>query len=103
MKLMNKSLTFILSITFLFLVGCSGNGKEEGLGAWWYESGRKKYKTHYKNGKQEGLETKWYENGGKQYEKTQKNGKQDGIRKEWDEDEKLTFQGNFVEGVEEIK
>ena len=89
---MNKSLRFILSITFLFLVGCSGNGeepevkkdfydngkllsevhikngKEEGLGTWWYESGRKKYKTHYKNGKQEGLTTEWYESGEKKYQ-----------------------------------
>jgi len=25
------------------------------------------------------------------------------VRKEWDEDGKLTFQGNFVDGNEEIK
>ena len=59
--------------------------------------------VHIKNGKEEGLETKWYENGGKQHEKTWKNGKQDGIRKEWDENGKLTFQGNYVDGTEEIK
>ena len=63
----------------------------------------KGHETRWKKWLQEGLETKWYKNGGKQHEKTWKNGKQDGIRKEWDEDGKLTFQGNFVEGVEEIK
>ena len=32
-----------------------------------------------------------------------KNGIENGFRKNWDEDGKLTFQGNFVNGVEEIK
>ena len=76
---MNKSLTFILSITFLFLVGCSGNGEEPEVKKEFYDNGKLLSEFHIKNGKQ------------------------DGIRKEWDEDGKLTFQGNFVEGVEEIK
>ena len=100
---MNKSLTFILSLTFLFLVGCSGNGEEPEVKKEFYDNGKLLSEFHIKNGKEEGLETKWSKNGGKQHEKTWKNGKQDGIRKEWDEDGKLTFQGNFVDGVEEIK
>jgi hypothetical protein len=34
----------------------------------------------------------WYENG-----------KESGFRKEWTRNRKLTFQGNFIEGNEEIK
>jgi hypothetical protein len=40
MKLMNKSLTFILSITFLFLVGCSGNGEEPEVKKEFYDNGK---------------------------------------------------------------
>jgi antitoxin component YwqK of YwqJK toxin-antitoxin module len=100
---MNKSLTFILSITFLFLAGCSGNGEEPEVKKEFYDNGKLLSEFHIKNGKEEGLTTKWYESGEKKYEVLWKNGKQDGIRKEWDEDGKLTFQGNFVDGVEEIK
>ena len=32
-----------------------------------------------------------------------KNGIENGIRKEWDENGELTFEANFVDGVEEIK
>ena len=32
-----------------------------------------------------------------------KNGKENGFRKEWDRNKKLTFQGNFIEGNEEVK
>ena len=45
----------------------------------WYSSGKKKSTSHYKEGIQ------------------------NGFRKEWDENGKLIFQGNFVDGVEEIK
>ena len=76
---MNKSLTFILSITFLFLVGCSGNGKEPEIKKEFYDNGKLLSEVHIKNGKQ------------------------DGIRKERDEYGKLTFQENFDDGVEEIK
>ena len=76
---MNKSLTFILSITFLFLVGCSGNGEEPEVKKEFYDNGKLLSEFHIKNGKQ------------------------DGIRKEWDEYGKLTFQENFDDGVEEIK
>ena len=143
---MNKPLTFLLSITFLFLF--SGfvyggeevkreywgkgklykeiyykNGKREGLKTGWYESGGKNYEVLLKNGKKEGLETTWYKNRIKKYSQRYKNGKlegmktewyesgkkkstshyKNGFRKEWNEDGKLIFQGNFVDGVEEIK
>jgi len=95
---MNKQLTFLLSLTFLFLFGCGVEVKKE-----FYDSGELKSETYWKDGKQEGLKTYSYESGKKKYELPWKNGKQEGIRKEWDEEGKLTFQGNFVNGVEEIK
>ena len=75
MKLMNKSLTFILSITFLFLVGCSGNGEEPEVKKEFYDNGKLLSEFHIKNGKEEGLTTKWYESGEKKYEVLWKNGK----------------------------
>jgi len=72
---MNKSLTFILSITFLFLVGCSGNGEEPEVKKEFYDNGKLLNKFHIKNGKQEGLTTEWYESGEKKYEVLWKNGK----------------------------
>ena len=92
-----KPFTSLLTLTFLFLVGCSDSDLETG----WYESGKKKYETHYKNGKKEGVEKYWYESGRKKSLKHYKNGIENGIRKEWDEDGKRTFQGNFVDGNEE--
>ena len=31
------------------------------------------------------------------------NGKENGLRKKWDEDGKLVYEGNYIDGVEEIK
>ena len=64
---MNKSLTFILSITFLFLVGCSGNGEEPEVKKEFYDNGKLLSEFHIKNGKEEGLGTWWYESGRKKY------------------------------------
>ena len=47
--------------------------------------------------------TEWYSSGKKKSTSHYKEGKENGFRKEWDEDGKLTFQGNFVDGLEEIK
>jgi antitoxin component YwqK of YwqJK toxin-antitoxin module len=94
---MKTPLTFLLSLTFLFLFsGCGEEVKKE-----FYESGKLLSETHYKNGEEEGLVTYWYENGGKWWVSHYKNGVQDGVRTEWDEDGKKTFQGNFVNGNEE--
>jgi len=54
----------------------------ESLATWWWENGSKKTERYYKNGLEDGLEN--------------------GFRKEWNEDRKLTLEGNFVDGVEEI-
>ena len=49
------------------------------------------------------MKTEWHESGKKKSNSHYKNGIENGFRKEWDENEKLTFQGNIVDGVEEIK
>ena len=105
------------------------NGKKEGLETHWNQSGEKISETHYKNGEKEGLETTWshtivfrethykigkkdgletqwypsFERGGKEYEKHFKDGIENGIRKEWYVDGTITFEGNYVDGNEEIK
>ena len=79
------------------------NGEIEGLATWWYKNGRKKYSQRYKNGKLEGMKTEWYGSGKKKSTSHYKNGIANGFRKKWNKDGKLTFQGNFVDGVEEIK
>ena len=45
----------------------------------------------------------WYKSGKKKSIKHLKNGIENGVRKEWDEDGTLTFEGNYVDGAEEIK
>ena len=47
--------------------------------------------------------TEWYSSGNKKSTSHYKEGIQNGFRKEWDENGKLIFQGNFVDGAEEIK
>ena len=64
---MNKPLTFLLSLTFLFLFSGSVYGEEEVKKEYW-DNGKLKRETHYKNGKKEGLQTGWYESGEKEHE-----------------------------------
>ena len=72
MKQMNKQLTFLLSLTFLFfLSGCGEEVKKE-----FYDSGELKKDTLWKNGYKEGLETVWYESGEKWLEVQYKNGEE---------------------------
>jgi antitoxin component YwqK of YwqJK toxin-antitoxin module len=100
---MKTPLTFLLSLTFLFLFsGCGGevkrefyesgkllsetpykNGKAEGLATSWYETGEKMEETLYKNGQREGLETHWYKTGEKHNEYPYKNGRIIGLATYW--------------------
>ena len=124
---MNKPLTFLFSLTFLFLFSGSVygeepevirlywnkeklmsevpsiNGKRDGLETSWYFSGQKSGTIDWKKGKRDGVAKGWYKSGRKKYLRHYKNGIENGMRKNWDEDGKLTFEGNFVDGVEEIK
>ena len=63
----------------------------------------KKSIKHYKNGLLDGMVTEWYSSSKKKPTSQYKKGKEHGLRKEWDRNGKLTFQGNFVDGNEEIK
>ncbi len=92
------------------------NGNAEGAFIIWFQSGDKRYEAHYKNGEKDGVEREWtpyyhkypqlhegpttYR---KLYETHYKNGLENGVRKEWNNDGRLTFEGNFVNGAEEIK
>jgi antitoxin component YwqK of YwqJK toxin-antitoxin module len=111
---MNKPLTFLLSLTFLFLFSGSvygdetikthwNNDKREGLDKVWYKNGRKKHIKHYKNDVLDRMVTEWYSSGKKKSTSHFKEGIENGFRKEWDENGKPTFQRNFVAGVAEIK
>jgi antitoxin component YwqK of YwqJK toxin-antitoxin module len=106
---MNKKLTFLLSLTFLFLFSGSVYGEEpeikreywgkgklykeiyfknkkrEGLTTWWYASGVNNYEVLFKNGKKEKLETTWYKNGRKKLFQRYKNGHLEGMKTEWHE------------------
>ena len=97
----NKLLTFLLTLTFLFLFSGFVYGEVPEVKREYYYSGNLRSETHYKNGKEEGLETWWYENGKKKSTKHFKDGIENGVRTEWNEDGKKTFQGNFVDGNEE--
>ena len=61
---MKTPVTFLLSLTFLFLFSGSVYGQEEVKKGYW-DNGKLKKDTHYKGGKLEGLKTIWYESGEK--------------------------------------
>jgi antitoxin component YwqK of YwqJK toxin-antitoxin module len=93
-----KQLTFLLSLTFMFLVGCgeevqrefNDNGKilvidEEEFKPVWYESGKKRSESYYTNGGEDGLitQTFWYETGEKSDELNFKDNQIDGLQTSW--------------------
>ena len=63
----------------------------------------KTVEIHYKNGKKDGTEKLWGKCGKKALLRHHKNGIENGVRKKWDKDGKLIYEGNFVDGAEEIK
>ena len=69
-----KSLTFLLSLIFLFLFSGSVFGQEEVKKEYW-DNGKLKREIHFKNEELEGLDTRWYESGEKFTEHYWKNGK----------------------------
>jgi antitoxin component YwqK of YwqJK toxin-antitoxin module len=78
-------------------------GKKEGVEKVWGICGKMESLKHYKNNVVDGVVTEWYESGRKKSLKHFKNGIENGVRKQWDEDGKLIYEGNFVDGAEEIK
>ena len=61
-----KPLTFLLSLTFLFLFSGSVYGQEEVKKKYW-ENGQLMTEVPFKNGKREGLETIWRKSGEKKH------------------------------------
>jgi hypothetical protein len=76
---MNKQLTILLSLTFLFLFSSSVYSEEIEVKREYWGNGKLKSETHYKDGMKEGLRIKWYENGKKKSEGNFKNGLQHGL------------------------
>ena len=87
-----KPLTFLLSLTFLFLFSGSVYGQEEVKKEYW-DNGKLKAQMHYKNGKKDGIEGGWYESGRKRLRIGWKNGKMEGAKIQWDEygEKKIEF------------
>ena len=102
---MKIKLTFLLSLTFLFLFSGSVYGDEEvkreywgkgklkrethfkngkrQLDIWFYETSKKMFEVHVKNRRAEGLRTTWFESGKKKSETHFKNGQRDGLEIRW--------------------
>jgi antitoxin component YwqK of YwqJK toxin-antitoxin module len=71
----NKPITFLLSLTFLFLFIGFVYGEELGVKRKYYFSGKLRSEAHYKNKKREGLRIGWYKSGKKSFEGHYKNDK----------------------------
>ncbi len=101
MKKMNpKLITFLLTLSFLFLFTGLASGEDINLEPTYWDNGNLKSKFQLdENG--DGLVTEWYESGGKKYTTHYKNGIEDGFRTEWSKDGKKIFQGTFKDGNEQ--
>ena len=95
-----KPLTFLLSITFLFLFSGSVFGGEQEVKKEYWDNGKVKSETHFKNGKKEGLETSWFENGEKMSESYYKDGKIEGLHTVWFENGKKKSIKHYKDGVQ---
>ena len=76
---MKPKLTFLLSLTFLFLFGGSVYGEELEVKKTYWDNGKLKIETHYKNGKEEGLAIHWCWSGNKESKVLWKNGVKVGL------------------------
>jgi hypothetical protein len=96
-----KKLTFLLSLTFLFLFSGSVYGEEPEVKKEFYDSGELKKETHYKNGKKEGLEKEWFDWG--EIRTNYKNGKKEGLETLWFESGKKKYEYHWKNGIENGK
>ncbi len=82
------------------------NGKKEGIGKAYYESGALKQEASFKNGKKDGTEKSYYESGALHVEILYKNDKREGIGKEYYENGALRqekpYKNNKIEGIEKV-
>ena len=63
-KQMNKQLTFLLSLTFLFLFTCSVYGEESGVKQY-SDNGKLKWETYYDEEQEKVIGVGWYKSGKK--------------------------------------
>jgi antitoxin component YwqK of YwqJK toxin-antitoxin module len=92
---MNKPLTFLLALTFLFLFsGFAFNDQPEAKREYW-ENGKMKSETHYRNGKRDGVSISWYVHGEKEYEGYYQSGKKNGVFSRWYESGAKEGKGSF--------
>ena len=71
---MKKPLSYLLSLTCLFLFVDFVYAEEPEVTREYWDNGKLKKETYYKNGKEEGVITVWYKNGQKWFEGTFKDG-----------------------------
>ena len=74
---MNKKLTYLLALTFLFLFSGSVYGQETEVKRKYHDNGQLWSEVHFKDGFREGLLTTWYESGRKESKIHYKNGKKE--------------------------
>ena len=80
-----KYLTFLLSLSFLFLFYSSSFvfSEESEVKKERWENGNKRLEEHYKDGKLDGLLTYFYENGVKMFEVYYNHGEKNGLKAHW--------------------
>jgi antitoxin component YwqK of YwqJK toxin-antitoxin module len=99
---MNKPLTFLLSLTFLFLFSGSVYGEGPEVKREYWDNGNLKKETHYKNGKENGLHAEWrWDNGEKLMEANFKDGDLHGLYKDWHSNGVQANIGQYKEGKED--
>ena len=79
---MKTPLTFLLSLTFLFLFGCSDSEDTHEVEKYYYDSGELEMENHIKDG---GIvvNKKYWKNGKLRYITHYKNDEHDGLKSEW--------------------
>jgi antitoxin component YwqK of YwqJK toxin-antitoxin module len=95
---MNKQLTFLLSLIFLFMLSSFAFGEEAEVKREYWGNGQLKRETHLRSGEKNGIETTWYESGGKTEESNFLNGDKDGASIFWDSDGRKKWQGYYAIG-----
>jgi len=119
---MKKPLTFLLSLTFLFLFSGLVSAQEPEVKREYWDNGKVKSEFRYKNGKknsvftersitkkskyqylwgdvgEDGFYTEWYETGGKSVEQHHKDGKLDGVHISWYESGEKNYEEHWKYG-----
>ena len=98
LSLMNKQLTFIFVLSFIFYFSGSSYCEEPVVKRKYWRNGNLKSETHYKDGEIEGLETWFYRTGDKLEETYWKNGRQSGLVFSWNKNGRKKYETNWMNG-----